>query len=229
MKKEKNIVMAGIIYAIVIALYNLLVFFVFKNKEGVFWISYVFMMLAFFIQIASMALSLKEADVETVFFGMPLVSFSFFYLGAEFFVSFIFMVFQGVGTAIALGLQIVVLAVYIIVAIIALMARDTVQAISKNVKDKVAQRNLAEADIDILYRGCPEPALKEKLRKLAETVKYSDPMTNDAIADVEQRIQDKTELLKRHCHFEEFEDAKKACAELEMLYAERNRKLKILK
>jgi len=229
MKKNKNLVLAGIIYAIVIAIYNILIFAIFKKPSGVFWISYGFMMLAFLVQIASMGLSLKERNFETVFFGIPLVSFSFFYLGAELFVSFIFMIFEGIGTSIALILQIIMLGIYAIIAIIAIMARDAVQEVSNNVKEKVLRRNLAEVDIDILYRSCKDLELKEKLRKLSETVKYSDPMTNAAIADVEQRIQDQTELLKRFCHFENFDDAKKSCEELEFLYAERNQKLKISK
>ena len=77
--------------------------------------------------------------MDTIFFGIPLASFSIFYLIAELCVGAIFMVFQNVGTTIPLVIQIFILAAYLIVAIIALMARDTVQEIGDNVKEKVVQ------------------------------------------------------------------------------------------
>ena len=66
----------GLIYVILLAVFNLLVFTIFKTHTSVFWISYVFMTLAFVLQIVSMFLSFKTADVETAFFGIPLASFS---------------------------------------------------------------------------------------------------------------------------------------------------------
>ena len=229
MQKQRNVVMIGIIYAILIGVYNMLVFVIFKNHSGVFWMSYVFMMLAFVVQIIAMYLSFRRADVETVFFGMPLASFSIFYLIAELFVSTIFMIFQNVPPALPLVLQILILAGFAIVAIIAIMARDTVQAIGDNVKEKVVQLKAVNVDVDMLLASCTNPELKAKLRKLSETIKYSDPMTNDAIADVEERIHQKVAELRIYCENNEVEEASKTCSALELLYLERNRKLKISK
>ena len=229
MKKQKNLIMTGLIYAILIGVYNLLVFVIFKNHTSVFWISYGFAMIAFGVQVVSMFLSLRKMDVESVFFGIPLVSFSLYYLIAELCVSTVFMIFQDVDTTLPLVIQILILAIYAVIAIITLMARDTVQEIGENVKQKVVQLKSVRVDIDMLYESCSDPELKAKLRKLSDTVKFSDPMTIEAISDVEQRIQQKVSELRIYCENNEVEEAKKTCSAMELLYLERNKKLLISK
>lgn len=229
MKKPKNLYLTAAIYAILIGVYNMLVFVIFKRHSYVFWASYAFATLAFVVQIASMLLSLKRADVETVFFGLPLISFSVYYLIAELCVGAIFMIFQAIGLVIAIVIQVLMLAGFLIIAIIAIMARDTVQAIGDNVKEKVVQHKTTLIDVEALLAACENAELKTRLKKLAETIKYSDPMTNDAIADIEQRIWQKILELRVYCENNEITDAEKTCSALELLYLERNKRLIISK
>jgi hypothetical protein len=229
MKKQKNLILTALIYAILLGVYNLLVFVIFKNYSSVFWMSYGFTTLAFGVQITSMLLAFKRADIETVFFGMPLASFSFFYLIAQICVGTIFMIFQNIGTTIPLVIQTIMLAAFLVVAIIAIMARDTVQAIGDEVKRKVEQHKATNVDVEMLYSSCSNAELKAKLKKLSETIRYSDPMTNEAIADVDQRIQQKISELRIYCENDEIAEAIKTCSALELLYVERNKKLLISK
>ena len=230
MKKQKNLLLTGLIYAILIGVYNMLVFVIFRERSSVFWMSYGFMLLAFALQFMSLFVSFfKKADVETIFFGIPLVSFSIYYLLAELCVSVIFMIFQNIGSTIPIVIQILMLAAFMVVAIIAIMARDAVQAIGDNVKQKIVQHKAGSVDVEILLESCTNVELKTKLRKLSETIKYSDPMTNETIADVEQRIQQRISELRIYCENNEVEEAAKTCSALELLYVERNKKLLISK
>ena len=68
------------------------------------------------------------------------------------------------------------------------MIRRKWEAISR----KVADLNLSSL-MSVMRDGYADPELK-KLRKLSETIKYSDPMSNEAIEGVEQRIQKVSEL-----------------------------------
>ena len=105
MKKGKATVSIGLIYVILLGVFNLLVFTIFKTHTKVFWLSYAFMTVAFIVQILSMFLSFKTADVETAFFGIPLASFSIYYLCASLIVGAVFMVFQNAGFTLALVIQ----------------------------------------------------------------------------------------------------------------------------
>ena len=227
--KTKNTVAFGLIYVILLAVFNLLVFTISKSRNDVFWLSYGFMTLAFVVQIVSMFMSFKSADVETAFFGIPLASFSVFYLCAELVIGALFMIFQMASFTLALVIQVLVLAVFLIIAIISLLSRDTVQQISDNVKEHVSNLKSVLVDIEMLMDGCTDPELKVALRKLSETVKYSDPISNDAVADVEQRIMRKISELRINIDDNQIADAKQSCADLERLYVERNKKLAISK
>lgn len=227
--KAKNTVAFGLIYVILLGVFNLLVFTISKSRNDVFWLSYGFMTLAFVVQIVSMFMSFKSADVETAFFGIPLASFSVFYLCAELVIGALFMIFQMASFTLALVIQVLVLAVFLIIAIISLLSRDTVQQISDNVKEHVSNLKSVLVDIEMLMDGCTDPELKASLRKLSETVKYSDPISNEAVADVEQRIMRKISELRINIDDNQIADAKQSCADLERLYVERNKKLAISK
>lgn len=227
--KTKNTVAIGLIYVILLGVFNLLVFTISKSRNDVFWLSYGFMTFAFVVQIISMFLSFKSADVETAFFGIPLASFSVFYLCAELVIGALFMIFQMASFTLALVIQVIVLAVFLIIAIISLLARDTVQQIGDNVKEHVSNLKSILVDIEMLMDGCTDPELKADLRKLSETVKYSDPISNEAVADVEQRIMRKISELRINIDDNQIADAKQSCADLERLYVERNKKLAISK
>lgn len=229
MKKGKTAAGIGLIYVILLGVFNLLVFAIFKTRTRVFWLSYAFMTAAFVVQIISMRLAFKTADVETVFFGIPLASFSVYYLCAALAVGAVFMIFQNAGFTLALVIQLLILAAFMIIAIISLMARDTVQAIGDNVKQNVANLKSTLVDIEMLAASCSDPELKQALSRLAETVKYSDPMSTEAVALVEQRIGRKVSELRVCIESDQMLEALRACKELELLYVERNKKLALSK
>lgn len=225
MNKKKTIGMSLAILGILLAVYHLLVFVIFKPITSVFWISYLFMLLAFGLQVVGFYLSFKEMNVKAVFFGIPLAQFTVFYFFAELFMSVVFMCFQQVSPTIPIVLQLLLLAVYAIVAIVSIFARDTVVAAENKVKTNVAAMRLNTADIEMLRDAAEDPELKNQLRRLAEAIRYSDPMTNDAIADVDARIRQETLALQTYCDDRDIAAAKDSCAKLQRLYVERNKKL----
>ena len=81
----------------------------------------------------------------------------------------------------------------------------------------------------MLASSCTDPELKQALNKLADTVKYSDPMSTSAIELVEQRIMRKISELRVSMDNNQIPDALQACRDLEMLYVERNKKLALSK
>jgi len=229
MKKEKTAIGIGLIYVILLGVFNLLVFTIFKNHSNVFWLSYAFMTIAFVVQIVSMFLSFKTADVETAFFGIPLASFSIFYLCAALIVGTVFMIFQFAGFTLAMVIQVLILSAFLIIAIISLLSRDAVQAIGDNVRQNVTNHKSVLVDVEMLVSTCTDAELKQTLHKLADTVKYSDPMSTPAIELVEQRIMRKFSELRVSIDNNQIPEAIQACKELETLYVERNKKLALSK
>lgn len=226
---KKNYIMTAMIYAIIFAVFNLLVFVIFKQKNGVFWMSYAFMCLAFIVQIVSMVLALKSLDTETVFMGIPLASLSFYYFFAAIFAGAVFMVFQVAPFTLALIVQVLIVAIYAVVAILAIMARDNTQQISDHVKESVAAIQTLKVEIEVLVPQVSDPALKNALKKVCETVKYSDPMSNDAVADIENQIMQTVNELRVYIDNNNNAEAIRKCKDIEVLFLQRNSLLKATK
>ncbi len=225
MNKKKTVGMSLAVFAIAFAIYNLLVFMIFKPEGPVFWMSYAFAVLAFGLQIVGMYLSFKELSVKAVFFGIPLAQFTLFYLFAELFVSTVFMIFRNINWKLPFVIQIILLAVYGVVAIVTIATRDAAVAVKDNVQKKATTMRLNTVEIEMLMDSAKDPELKSQLRRLSETVRYSDPMTNDFVADLDARIKQEVFELQMHCEDENVPAAKESVKRLQHLYVERNKKL----
>ncbi|MBQ8559447.1 MAG: hypothetical protein IJ439_05635 [Tyzzerella sp.] len=226
---KKTSIMTALIYVIVFAIFNLLVFVIFENRNNVFWTSYAFMCVAFVVQIASIILAFKSPDTESTFMGIPLVSLSLYYFFAAIFAGAVFMIFQVAPIKLAVTVQVLILAAYAVVAILALMARDVVQEVNDDVKEKVAAIKTLNVDVDVLIPQVSDPTVKKALKKLSETVKYSDPMSNDAVADIEQQIMQYMNALRVYIENNNNAEAVSVCKDIEVLFLQRNSLLKATK
>lgn len=229
MTTKKTIGLSMTIWGIVFLVYHLLVFFILPPVTGVFWLSYGFMLLAFVLLVAGMYYSFKGFTVQAVFFGIPLAQFTLFYFLAELFMSVVFMIFQIVPWQIPLLLQLILLAVYIIVAVISVGTRDAAVAQKDKVQNAAAVQRVSAVEIEMLYGDCKDPDLKNQLRRLGETIRYADPMTHPAVENLEMRIRQETIALQTYCADGATEEAKASCAALQRLYVERNKTLLAVK
>lgn len=226
---KKSWAMTAAIYVIIFAVFNLLVFIISNERNGVFWMSYAFMCLAFIVQIASMLLSLRSLETETVFMGIPLASLSFYYFFAAIFVGAVFMFFQNAPFKLALVLQVLILAIYAVVAIMALMSRNVVQGVNDTIKENVQAIRTLTVDVDVFIPQVGDPALKRALKKLSETIRYSDPMSNEAVADIEEQIMQTVNELRVNIENNKNEEAVQSCKDIEVLFLQRNSLLKATK
>ena len=227
--KKKTAGMIGLIYLIIFLVFNMLVFFIFKDKSGVFWMSYVFALIAFAVKIISTFLAYRAFEVEAVFFGIPLASLSMYYFFAQLFAAVVFMIFRNAPTKLAFAVQVIILAVYAVVAILTLFTRDAVQDVNDNIKISTTAIKTMQADVEALRDGVSDPELKNRLRKLAETIRYSDPMSNDAVLDIEDQIMQSISELRIYCEDNDKANAMQACRNTEMLFLQRNRTLRATK
>ena len=230
MNKRKAGGMSIAVLGILFFVYNLFVFLLGKPETPVFWLSYGFMIFAFGCQVASLFLSAKTLDAETVFFGIPLIQFSIFYFFAELFASTVFMFFQHiVDIKIPLLIQTLLLAAFMIIAIMAVAGRDAAKAAKDDVKEKVAALKGMGVDVEMLASSVQDPELCTRLKKLAESIRYSDPMTTPAIEDVEQRIHMTINELRVYCEQGDKPSALEAISRLDLMLVERNKKLMLSK
>ena len=75
----------------------------------------------------------------------------------------------------------------------------------------------------------PDPELKKALQKLSETIRYSDPMSNAAVADIEGQIMQNMNDLRVRIENNQNQEAVQICRDIEVLFLQRNSLLKATK
>ncbi len=229
-QKKKNRLMLALIYLVVFVAYNFVVFLVFKNFNEVFWISYGFMIVAYLIHIGCAFSITKSTNVKALFFGIPLGAFSIYFVLAELFTSFVFMVFKtNASVKVTIVIQVLLLCVFAVVAIISIMTRDTVYNVEQKIKEHVNFIKGINVDVEMLMQRCTNPETTGALKKLSETIKYSDPMTNSVVATQEQMIMQYMAELRTVFDSGDINSVKELCSKIELLFVERNKKLMISK
>lgn len=230
MNNKKNTALTGIIYLVVFVAYNLLVFLVFNKHNNIFWISYGFMLAAYALHIVCVYFISKNLSVKTLFFGIPLLSFSLYFVCAQLFCSLVFMIFQGVvSVKVAVLIQALLLCLFIVIAVISIMTRDTVQNVDNKIRENVSFIKGINVDLELLMERSKAADVTMELRKLSETVKYSDPMSNASVALQEQLIMQNMAGLRAAFDGGQNEQVKELCNTLNLLFIERNKKIMISK
>lgn len=228
--KKKNSLMLGIVYLAIFLIYNLFVFLIFKGFNAVFWVSYVFMVAAYLLHIVCVLSIAKNLSVRAVFFGIPLGAFSVYFVAAEFFASMVFMIFRRqAGVKVAVFVQAILLCVFIVIAAISIMTRDTVLRVDSKIKENVSFIKGINVDVEMLLQRSSDAEVKGALRKLSETIKYSDPMSSSAVATQEQMIMQYLTELRVKFDAGDMAAVKELCPKIELLFVERNKKLMVSK
>ena len=220
---KKNVV---IISSILFVVFNVVAFVIPTDFTSAFWVAYVFTCLAFAIEIVGILHILKNNEkIMSKFYRIPLLYVLFWYFIGQ---SLVFLIFKFVATCpawIPVLVSVVILAIAIIGLITLESAANYVQDIDRKVKEKVFFIKSLQVDMELLENMVKDSEKKQLISKLAEKIKYSDPMSSSALEGVEKRICDEIEVLKKGEDNISEGQINKVLALLE----ERNKKCKLLK
>ena len=221
MKKK---VMAYSVLGIVFALFNVLAFVISTEKTAIFWIAYAFSVVAFGLQIGIWNFAFKGAEtLKSKFLGIPLISVGARYLVVQVIAFVVFMAFPFLPSWIPIVVCSVILGISAICLIGTETGREEINRVEEKVEKKVFYIKSLQVDIELLAESENDPDIKAELLKLADKIRFSDPMSSDALAKIE------TEILEKVSELKTAENKLAIIAATSALVAERNKKAKILK
>lgn len=217
----------GLAYAVLViafALFNVIAFFIPTEKTATFWIAYAFNAIAFLLQIGIWKLAFKGTDtIKSKFLGIPLLTVGFRYLVIQVIAFAVFMIFPALPTWIPVVVCSVILGGSAICLIGTETGREEINRVEEKVKRKVLYIKSLQIDVEMLAEAESDPATRIELTKLAEKIRFSDPMSSDALAQIETEIANKIKELRTA------KDKLAIIAVTSTLVEERNKKAKILK
>ena len=221
MKKNKGMAYAAL--AIAFLLFNVIAFAVPTAKTATFWIAYVFTSIAFASQIAIWKFAFKGADtLKSKFLGIPLISVGITYLIVQIIAFAVFMAMPLTASWIAIMVCVLILGISAICLIGTEIGREEINRVEEKVEKKVFYIKSLQVDVEMLASSETAVDTKAELKKLAEKIRFSDPMSNEALADLEVEISAKVKELKTA------ENKAEIITVLDSLITERNKKAKLL-
>ena len=225
MKKET--LRALVAAAILLAVYNLIVFLIPFERYEVFWISYGFTLVALVIAGAAVySALLKDPKAKSRFYGFPIARIGVVYGLAQVIVSLIAM---AAGEWIPGWVAALVYAVGLAAAVLGLMGaeavRDEIQVQDEKLKKNVVLMRALQSKMQQLATQTEDPAVKA----LAEDFRYSDPVSNEANAQIEKDLEAAVDTLQSAVIDGDAEATSQLCRRTAALLAERNRLCKLNK
>ena len=216
---------------IVMAVYNVVVFVVPFNRGGGFWSGYGFTMLAMLLSAAVGIYVFGRGNLKSKFYGVPLISVTWRYLVAQLLVGFAQMGLDFVPIPFQYGIAVnaILLGACLFGLIVVNFAKEEIERIDEKVKEKVFHIKSMQVDVEGLVDKAPDEAAKKALKDLAETIRYSDPISSPQLAAIENKIDGKAAALAKAAESANGDATAALCNELQQLFSERNRKCKILK
>lgn len=221
---KKTTKSAYAVLGIAFVLFNVIAFVVPTAKTATFWTAYTFTVIAFVLQIGIWIAAFKAAEtIRSKFLGIPIIYVGIVYFVIQLIVFAVFMVFPVIPYWIAVIICALILGISAICLISADVARAEIARVEEKVNRKVLYIRELQVDVEMLAEQEQNEEIKTALKKLAEKIQYSDPMSDKALAGVEIKISEKMQELKTA-------DKKlEIITELDLLLTERNKKAKILK
>lgn len=230
MKQNKLNVQGVAIVAILFVVYTLVVAVVPGVKNAVYWVSYLFTVLALAAQVYIFYLSFaKEESVRSKYYGFPIANIGVLYLLVQFVVSTLFMLLaKWAPLWLAVVLGVVILGAASIGLIAADAMRDEVERQDVKLEADVTAMRALQSKISGIVGLCDE-GLRKDVEKLAEEFRFSDPISSDATKELEHELDTILGELQSAVVDGDSESAKALCRKASVTLMERNRLCKLSK
>lgn len=216
---------------IIVAVYNVIAFVIPFHRGGGFWTGYGFSMLAILLAAGISFYAFDREGLRSKVYGLPLIHVTWIYLVLQLIFGLAQMLLDFIPVPYQYGivLNVILLGACLIGLIIVDVTKGEIERIDEKIKGKVFYIKSLQIDVEGLMDKTSDASVKKALKDLAETIRYSDPMSSPQLAAIENKIEAKAATLAEAVEKTDNDGAKALCDELQQLFAERNRKCKILK
>lgn len=231
---KKNFKSYAVCWLVLFALFNVIAFVSpgweeYEKYTGSFWTGYIFITLAFLGQLACSYFAFKAENATKLFYNLPIITLGYAGLVVSFVVGGLCMLISPLPYWVAVIICCAVLAVYVIAVMKASAASDIVESTDKKIKAQTAFIKSLTVDAQGLVSRAKSESAKAECQKVYEAVRYSDPMSNDALAGDEAQISMKFAELSAAVDNADDDKIAAAATSVLILLDMRNKKCRLMK
>ena len=228
---KKNAIRWWVVLGVVLVVYNVLAFALPFPKTAVFAVSYLFTMIAILAQIYVIRTAFYRGEgVKSKFYGFPIAKLGVIYLAVQLIAGLVFMALGLIVPVwLPLALYVVLLGVAAVGFVAADAARDEVVRQEVKLEKDVSRMREFQAKGRALVALNQVPEAARPLEKLAEDLRFSDPVSSEALTEIEDRLAECLAQLQEAVSAQKTEQILSVCQEAEHILAERNQLCKLSK
>ena len=231
---KKNFKFYALLWVLLIALFNVIAFVSvgweeYEKYSDSFWIGYAFISVMFVGQLICAILAFRADSAQKLFYNISLLKTSYSGLIASFIVGGLCMFISPVLWWVAVLVCAIILSINVLSILKATVAVSEVVRIDEKIKTKTFFIKSLTIDAETLLARAETEAAKAECKKVYEAIRYSDPMSNEALASVESQITVKFAELSDAVKANDAEKVAEAANEVVILVSDRNKKCKLLK
>lgn len=225
----------GICWAIALVVFNIITFIFTGNTVGIsnasagFWAGYVFITIVFVANLVCSFLFFKEENIDKIFLKLPIIYIAYIALIVSLIAGAIAMAIPVIPYWVGIVIDVVILAVYAIAIVQVNAAADVVSEIDDRVKAQTFFIHSLTADAQTLMSFAKSDVVQTECKKVYESIRYSDPMSNDALAQIENQIQNEFNIFAHAVKKDNTDLVKNSANKIIVLINKRNLQCKVLK
>lgn len=233
---KKNFKYYSIICLVLFVLFNIIMFSSKKAMISIgiindksFWTVWAAISASFIINFICGYLAFRDDNLQKTAYNLSLISISWSSLVLTFVASCAFILIRPIPVLVLIIVLVAILAFEIISIIKAMWAIDVVSDMDEKVKTKTYYIRELILDAQNLLAKAKDDEAKKASKKVYEALRYSDPMSNEGLYEIEYNIDLKMKDLKNAIDNEEIDEIKDISDEIILLINQRNNKCKLLK
>ena len=230
---KKNTVRAGIVLAVLLVVYHVVIFAIPFPKTPVFFLSWLCTLVAILAQIYVMQTAFGQGeDAKSKFYGFPIARVGLMYLVAQLLLGLVFMAVGWVVTVpiwIPILLYVVLLGATVVGFIGVNATRDEIVRQDIKLEKDVSAMRAIQSKAASLPTLTKDETLKKALTTFAEAVRFSDPVSSNAVQEIEGTLAACVDDLERALVEEDAPSAAELVEKATAILTERNRLCKLSK
>ncbi len=230
---KKSQIRQIIIFAILLLCFLALTLLIPFPKTAAYWAAFAFGAVAICAQVLVMKIAFDKGEpLKSKFYGYPIARIGIIYLITQLAVSIALMT---IGFAVEVPVWIALLVCILILGVSALglisadIMREEVERQDVQLKKDVHTMRALQSQTAAIAGSCADEALKKKLINLAEQFRFSDPVSSDAVAAIEQDLAACVDELQNAVLENDAQSADLLITKTAAALAERNRLCKLNK
>lgn len=199
---NKNVKKYVICWAILLALFNVIVFVVpaevagYHRFNSTFWVSYVLVTIAFIGQLICAIQAFKSENLKKLFYNIPLITISYTGLVTMTIAGMAFMAIPYIPDWLAVIICAIIFAFTAIAVFMAKANADIVSDIDEKIDAETSFIRSITADVKILFDNTKTNDEKANAEDVYKALKYSDPRSNAELEEYDNDIKALFESFK---------------------------------